>query len=126
MTEDEFYAADTRRADSPEVELGNAWRMESHQPPHSLTYIIWTGELVLIARGGAWAELVGWFPTEKDARKTIEPMAPKWHDKPKGVYELRKRVAAHGVPASSVSEDHRRRAHARARGARGEAPASLF
>lgn len=125
---DAFYAADTRRGDSPEVDLGHRWFMERHQPPYRLTYLQATGELVLLREDtDPYCELVGWFPTIADVRKALGPIKPGY-GQPKGVYEIRIACRKKAIAGADVTDQHRAETFARHRGAQqaGESQDSLF
>lgn len=115
----EFYA-DDRRRDSVEHDLGT-WLFEQQQPPLRLVYFDATGDLALLREEGPpdrwYVELVGWYPDRVTLHKGLDKTIAGWKNRPKGVYELRKKVGSTGVRGADVDEQHRRAVHARQRGA---------
>jgi hypothetical protein len=111
-TIEEFYESDTRRPDSPEVDLGHRWIASSRWPEWRLTWIADTGEIVWVrARGdeGPAVALAGWVGSEAALQKMLKGWQG-WQGRPAGVRWVLENIRKHAVPAIRVTEQHRARA----------------
>ena len=132
-----FYDADTRRDRSREIDYGTKWHFDSLGVSWRVTWLEATGELVMV-RSGPPAQhpigspqpgvlLLGWFPSEQTVAKAMKGWEQQQHRRGTGAW-AKKQVRTHGVEASAVTEEHRRRAHSKLIGAVGadQAPEALF
>lgn len=87
---DAFYDRDERRRFSPEDDLGRHWHMEDHVR-YRLSYLVATGEIVMVNEDTGWTELLGWAPTSAIVAKVFKD----WHahcGRPKGYYWCRQQI----------------------------------
>lgn len=137
QTEEAFYDGDTRRPPSREIDLGNRWCGHEIRPWWRVSYLAATGELIAVrldppgehpvanAPAPLAVLLLGWFPSAEECEQALAGWQAR-QNHPNGIAWVRQQVRRKGVDAGAVSEDHRRRVAAKAAGAQGDAPPSLF
>lgn len=128
-TEEDFYASDTRRERSREIDYGATW-MDNAGGRFRITYLVSTGELIAARVGpvpghevaGAHhnaVELLGWVPSEAAAEKLMAGhRAESTKPAGQGLHWVRDRCRRQAIAGRDVSETHRRRAHAASIGAK--------